>query len=154
LEVDPVKPKLVIKTTKGRRYLQLLDLHGNLIHVGSAEKPENWAAGIHALKDNYEGLAIQEAVELDAGMFSEYVNHFRMHPPAAGYKAIHEKQVAARVQSLGIAKIVEELPNEQIARELVEYHTTLTIKYECGVSVGLSPELYELLSPFIKSGGG
>lgn len=37
-----VKMRIDVKTVKGRDYLQYVDVHGHIFHIGSANKLENW----------------------------------------------------------------------------------------------------------------
>ena len=145
-----MKPKLVVKTTKGHQYLQLLDLYGNLIHIGSADKAENWCVAFHALKDNYEGFAVQESMELDAGRFVEYVNRFRMEAASAPWRKYCEKRMQARVNHEFFVKMIDKVPEEQIYQELVDYRTKLERMTDSSNTLDLSSDVFELIEPIIQ----
>ena len=65
------KPSLVVKKTGGREYLQIRTLAGGLIHIGPSRDIGNWAIGIKALRDQYMGYALLEALSLDYEKASE-----------------------------------------------------------------------------------
>jgi hypothetical protein len=143
-----MKPKLVVKTTKGHRYLQLLDLHGNLIHIGNAEKLENWCVAINALQYNYEGLAYQEALKLDhekvVQCFKQFQGDHRQTPEA--WKKYCEKRIQGRVNHEFFVKIYNNIPEDQAIQELVDYRTNLEIKSKISNDMLMSPDVFELIS--------
>ena len=147
-----MKPKLVVKTTKGHRYLQLLDLHGNLIHIGNADKLENWCVAIQALQYNYDGLAIQEALELDQEKVLQSLKKFNGDPPSEAWKKYCEKRIQARINYEFIVKTINKVPEEQMIQELVDYRTNLEAWTAVSNRFHLSPDYYEILSPLVWEG--
>jgi len=55
-----MKPYFTVKTVKGKKYLQLSDLNGNLIHIGPVRDLETWAVAYKALSNAYQGYVAQE----------------------------------------------------------------------------------------------
>ncbi|GAH73194.1 unnamed protein product, partial [marine sediment metagenome] len=55
-----MKPYLTIKTVKGRKYIQISDIDGYLIHIGPASKIETWSVAYKALEDAYRGFVVEE----------------------------------------------------------------------------------------------
>ena len=145
-----MKPKLVVKTTKGHRYLQLLDLHGNLIHIGNADKLENWCVAIQALQYNYDGLAIHEALELDQEKVLHSLKKFNGNPPSEAWKKYCEKRIQTRINYEFIVKMIDKVPEEQMIQELVDYRTNLEAWTAVSNSLHFSPDYYEIVSPLMK----
>lgn len=51
-----VKMRIDIKTVKGRDYLQYVDVHGHIFHIGSANKLENWQLAYYLFGSGLEDL--------------------------------------------------------------------------------------------------
>jgi hypothetical protein len=137
-----MKPKLVVKTTKGHRYLQLLDIHGHLIHIGSADKAENWCVANRALQDNYEALAFKEAWELD---HEKAFHAYAIERVSEAWERYCKKRIDARVKYEFVLQLVKGVPEDKALQELVDYRTNLEVSDEISKKTGLSPELLELL---------
>ena len=122
-----MKPKLVIKTVKGKRYLQLKTMNTGLIHLGSADDVKNWVIGINGLEQAYAGLALRDALNLDHDMaieaFKKYENDARLMPDL--WSEFCKKRITTYVNQEFFRKILNGASMDQTLEELVEFHTNL-----------------------------
>jgi len=149
-----MKPKLMIKTVKGHRYLQLSDIYGALVHIGSAENLENWAVGMQALGYCYEGLALKDALDLDREKAAEAIRIYRTGVSGApeAWEKFSKKWIQTRANQHFLMMRIDGIADDKLMEELVEYRTNLEAIFEISHKVGLSPDAYELLRPFTKRG--
>jgi hypothetical protein len=59
-----LKPAVRIKTKKGKRYLQLKNADGDIIHIGPTSDLENWQVASRALEDEYKSILVTERAML------------------------------------------------------------------------------------------
>jgi hypothetical protein len=101
------KPAIIVKTKKGKRYLQIRTVQNNLIHIGPASDPENWLVAFTALQEEYEMLFLEERMSFAPYMFAE-----KAFPSAISIGKNHEKWRAYRKK---VEKKIDE--HEQWLRE-------------------------------------
>lgn len=65
------KPAIIVKTKKGKRYLQIRTVQNNLIHIGPASDPENWLVAFTSLQEEYEMLFLEERMSFVPYMIAE-----------------------------------------------------------------------------------
>jgi len=59
-----MKPAIIIKTTAGKRYLQIRTVNEELVHIGPTSDLKSWQIASLALADEYEGLLLAEKMAL------------------------------------------------------------------------------------------
>lgn len=140
------KPKVQIKTVKGHRYLQLIDIHGNLIHIGSTDKVENWSVAYRALRHQYDALGFHELTDLDSNMgLLGFKNEAKL---SVDWDKFRKKRIKARIRGKFTYRAIvhdlhpEEEPN--LVQEIESERERLEIEDEASNVYDLSPELAEL----------
>jgi len=145
-----VKTKLTIKKVKGHRYLQLTDIHGNLIHIGNAENTDNWITGIQALIYQYDALSYQEALKLDPEKAKEAIKEISnvKYQEGPTFDKFSKKRIKARLRQKFTWRAIEydirptEDPN--LPQEVDEEKKRLEHIDEQARRIGVSPDLYEI----------
>lgn len=141
------KPSLVVKTTGGRKYLQIRTLAGGLIHLGPSRDIENWAIGIKALREQYMGYALLEALSLDYEKASEALMCYtgNMDQVKEEWDRYREKWVKSRIKHVLPGLLFRGLEEEELYREIVQIRTKLENDIKASNIFQEPPEYTQLL---------
>lgn len=156
-----MKPKLLIKRVSGREYLQLKTRYEEIIHIGPADDVENWVVGYCGLDQEYESLALHDAMQLNEEMVKEAYREYQLDYRNVTMKwdKFCEKRIRAMCNKNFYDRLREYLQEnpgfdidgfvEDKYGDLVDFHTRIqSITKICNQTI-LSPELYLLFSDSI-----
>ena len=155
-----MKPYLTIKTVKGKKYFQLTNIKGDLIHLGPAKKIETWSVAYQALQDAYEAFCLQELLAFKSIADEEGINLVdALNATASGafrdsekWKAFQEKQIKKRLSDYLLMQIIRgfDINDPQVLEGLNKLEGHLRAHEKTGRVVGASPELVEMAGYLVK----
>lgn len=151
-----MKPYLTIKTVKGKKYIQISDIRGDLIHIGPTSKIETWSIAHQALKDSYEARGMEELLAFKHIADEEGINLLTaldMHTKdSEKWKIFREKQVKKRMRHYVTRQIIAgfDINDPRILKGLNELDIHLQVHEKTGRIVGVSPECMEMTEHLVK----
>jgi len=151
-----MKPYLTIKTVKGRKYIQISDINGYLIHIGPASKIETWSIAHQALRDAYEGFGLEELLSFKRIADEEGINLIAaldmLTRNSENWKVFREKQVEKRRVHYVARQLIAgfDIDDPQVLKGLIELETNIQSNEKTGRITGVSPEFIEMTVKIFK----
>ena len=150
-----MKPYLTIKTVKGKKYIQISDIRGD-IHIGPANKIDTWSVAYQALQDSYVAFSLEELLALkgiaDEEGISLLVALDIRTKDSEKWKAFRDKQVQKRMMHYVTRQLLRgfDINDPQILEGLNELDINLQAHEKTGRIVGVSPECIEMTERLVK----
>lgn len=145
-----MKPYLTIKKVKDKKYIQIRDLHGNLIHIGPASKIETWSVAYQALKNAYEGLYLEELLAFKHIADKEGINLMAVIDArtqgSESWKAFRKKQDKKRLMRFVTNMIFGgiDINDPRLREKINEMKNELRVCEETARTLRVSPESLEM----------
>jgi hypothetical protein len=111
-----LKPAIIVKDKKGKKYLQIRTVYGDLIHIGPTTVLNNWKAAYNALTEQYQLLATEDMRALMPIVRANFNELEVMENPFTDSKefdAYQDKLVASYNYRDKLAEQYERIPNRK-----------------------------------------